>query len=130
MLPHRSQRSAGHVCQCNAAPLTAYRSFPSWGKRACRLPVSHTYVPLLLHLLQNGHTLLWKEVFKGVRAILHERFHPARDASSFPEVGTERLVDDRQKMVANGLAGQGEEWPVTLIVKFRVAGGVPVTEGV
>jgi hypothetical protein len=51
---------------------------------------------------------LYKDTPEGVWGMLHERFHPAGDPSRFPEGRHGRHIEDRQKMVVDGLAGQGK----------------------
>jgi hypothetical protein len=109
--------------------MAIYRSRAS-GERAKQLPVPSFHESFLLRGLQSGYPLLWKKTSEGVRGILHERFHPAGGASRFPEGRRGRLVEDCQKMVVDGLAGQGEGWPVPFVVKFQMTGGKAVAKEV
>src|SRR6266566_7820821 len=86
--------------------------------------------PLLLQSVQNGYPFLCQQTSEGVWGILHEGFYPARDASRFPEGRHGGLIHYDQKMVTDGVTGQGKGWSVTLIVKFEIPGGMPVAKGI
>jgi len=83
------------------------------------MPVPASQELFLLHGLQSGDQLLYKNTSKGLRGILHERFHPTGDASSFPEGRHGWLLHDGLKKIMDGVAGQRESWSVPFVVKFQ-----------
>src|SRR5690349_15999942 len=85
---------------------------------------------LLLRFLQSGYPFGYYETLERLRGILHESFHPTSDASRFPEGRHGWLMHHCLKMVTDGATGERESRSVTLIVKFQVAGGMPIAEGI
>ncbi len=100
------------------------------GERAKQLPVPSSHESFLLHGLQSGHLFRWNKTPKGLRGMLHERFHPPSNASCFPERRRGRLMHHCLKMVMDSVTGQGKGWLVPFVVKFEIAGRTPVAKGV
>jgi hypothetical protein len=94
------------------------------------VPVPSSHESFLLHDLQSGHPFRWNKTAKSLRGILHEGFHPARDASCFPEGRHRRFIDNGQKMFTDAVTGSGEAWPVPFVVAFQVADGLPIAKRV